>query len=98
MCGPCTLKIFLAVTSWPRVKHVASWFGLPFPHLFVALYIPTYHVHNNYIMHIVALLLYFSRLRTVALSTGIATMSSLVQLWVQDTEKQRQHRCTDARL
>ena len=52
MCGPCTLKIFLAVTSWPHLKHVASWFGLPFPHLFVALCIPTYHVRNNYIMHI----------------------------------------------
>jgi len=33
-----------------------------------------------------------------ALSTGVATMSSLAQLWVQDTEKQRQHRRNDTSL
>ena len=35
---------------------------------------------------------------TAALSTGVATMSSLAQLRVQDTEEWRQCRCGDARL
>ena len=35
---------------------------------------------------------------TAALSTGVATMSSLAQIYVRDTKKQMQHRCDDARL
>jgi len=42
------------------------------------------------------LYMYFSQLQTAALSTGVATMSSLAQL--RDAEKQRQHRCDDSKL
>ena len=65
-------------------------------YLLVGLCIPTYHVCNNHI-HFV-MWLYFSQPWMAALNTCIATMSSLAQLWVWDTEKQRQHRCDDARL
>ena len=57
-------------------------------------------MRNNYIRYIVAMQLYFSRIRTAALSTGVATMSSLAQLdlQVQGTEEQRQLRCDDVKL
>jgi len=44
--------------------------------------------------------LYFSQLQMAALSTGghVATMSSLAQLQVQDTKKQRQCRCESTRM
>ena len=38
------------------------------------------------------------KIRTAVLSTCVATMSSLAQLWVWDTAKQRQHRRDNARL
>ena len=37
--------------------------------------------------HVATLLYYFSQLQTAALSTAVATMSSLAQLRAQDTEK-----------
>ena len=42
--------------------------------------------------------LHYSRLWTAALSTGVATMSTLAELQVQDTKKQRQHKQYDVRL
>ena len=43
---------------------------------------------NNYITYIVAMQLYFSQLRTAALGTGVANVSTLAQLRVQDINKQ----------
>jgi len=40
----------------------------------------------------------FSRYGTATLSSGVATMSSLAQLRLKDTEKQRWCRCNGARL
>ena len=57
-----------------------------------------YHMCNNYITYIVAMQLYFSQLWTAASSTGVANVSSLAQLRVQDINKQRQNRHDDARL
>ena len=48
--------------------------------------------------NIVAMRLNFSRLQMAALSTGVATVSSLAQLRVQDTNKQKQCRHNDTRL
>jgi len=56
------------------------------------LYVPTYHMHNNPVTY------FTCQLRTVTLSTGVATMSSLAQLRAHDTTKQRQHRCNNVRL
>ena len=45
--------------------------------LFVCgLYVPTYHMHTTYVTYIVTMLLYLVDL-TAALSTNVATMSSL---------------------
>jgi len=41
---------------------------------------PTYQMHNNYVAHIVVMQLYFSRLRQLVLSTGVATINSVSQL------------------
>jgi len=53
-------------------------------------------MRNNNVMYIVAIQLTlvdmgydFSRYGTATLSSGVATMSSLAQLRLQDTEKQR---------
>jgi len=40
-------------------------------------------MRNNYIRYIVAIQLYFSRVRTAALSTVVVAMSSLAQLDLQ---------------
>jgi len=50
-----------------------------FPHLLVTLC-----VHLTYT---VAMQFYFSKLRIAALSTGVAAMSALAQVWVWGTEK-----------
>ena len=67
------------------------------PYVFhVCLHVPTYHVHNLYVMYIAAMRpSSVDFLRTAA---SVATMSSLAEFWVQDTEKLRQHRRDNARL
>ena len=51
--------------------------SLHFSCLSVGLCVPTYYI---YIMYIVAMQLYISRFRTAALTTGVASLSSLAQL------------------
>ena len=72
------------INSWPRTSHVA---GLSPSDCFTfsasvgLLCVPTYHMHSNNITEIVAMrLYYFSQLQTAALSTAVATMSSVAQL------------------
>ena len=67
---------------WPAGRKVA----LSFSYLLVCSSPLTYHVRNIHIMYILAMRLYFSRLQTAALSTGVATMSTLAQLQVRDTK------------
>jgi len=52
--------------------------------LYLSLCVCIYHVHNNYITHIVAMLPYFSRLRQFRRLLCVAAMSSLAQLRVRD--------------
>ena len=46
----------------------------------------TYHMCNNYVTYIVTIQLLVDLM--AALSTGVATMSNLAQLRIQDTEEQ----------
>ena len=55
----------------------------------VGMCIHTYHMPNNYVA------IWMAAFRS---STGVATMSSLSQLQVQDTEEQKQCRCDVVRL
>ena len=52
------------------------------------------HMCNGYVMYIVAIQLYTSVDLTAALSTGVSTMSSWAQLWVQDTKGNTLTKCT----
>jgi len=69
-----------------RLLSICLWF-----------FVSSHIVCNNYITYIVAMRLYLSQPRTAALSTGVATMSSLAQLRDRDTKKKGQRRCDDAR-
>ena len=51
---------------------------------FFVLCIPTFHMHNNYIMYIVAMRPYFSHLWQFRWLLCVATMSSLAQFRVSD--------------
>ena len=62
--------------------------------LFVLCVCPPCHVCSNYITYVIARQVNL----TAALSTGVAIMSSLAQLQVWDTEKQRQCRHDHGRL
>ena len=89
----CTLLV------WPAGPKIAYVFcTCLFVCWFFCWCIPIYHVCNNYITYIVAMQLYFSQLWTAASSTGVANVSSLAQLRVQDINKQRQNRHDNARL
>jgi len=58
--------------------------ALRFPHLLVCDFVHLhYHICNKYVMYNVTVWLYFSRLRTAALNTDLASMSSLAKLRVQ---------------
>ena len=48
----------------------------------VGLWIHTYHMRNNYVIYIVTIRLLANLM--AALSTGVATMSSLAQLRIQN--------------
>jgi len=51
--------------------------------IYVYLCICTYHMHNNYVIYIVAMRPYYSRLQQFRWLLCVATMSSLAQLRVQ---------------
>ena len=50
----------------------------------VNLCVPTYHVCNNYVKYIVAMRLYFSRLRQFGQLLCVTAMSSLAPLWLRN--------------
>jgi len=51
--------------------------------MYTYLYVPIYHVCENYVTYIVAMQLYFSRLQQFRQLLCVAAMSSLAQLQVQ---------------
>jgi len=44
-----SLSIF---TDWPCVKHLTGWLKIA---LLVGLCVPNYHMHNDYVMYIIAM-------------------------------------------
>ena len=70
------LQQFILVVSFLPAGHARFAFSASVS-IYVSLCVRTYHMHNNYIMYIVAVRPYLSRLRQFRWLLCVATVSSL---------------------